>query len=242
MTGSEGPSFGRSAALFDPRLTERKTVTWHAVDVNGRDLATGRTPRPPGRPSPTAALAAAPVAPWPLAVVSAGRRVGVAEALGPGGDRVEELLARLVGQPVEVDGEALVRATPAGTLDLPVVMVDLPAGVGAAARVDLEWLAEIDRRRAAGRRAVVDAGREDALEAAVHLAVLVGTERLDPADDADVDAHVASGAQLWLLAGAVVSALSCAEPDPFAAWAALVVAGWWPVGPCDGRLVVTRLH
>jgi hypothetical protein len=67
------------------------------------------------------------------------------------------------------------------------------------------------------------------------------TERFDPAEDADVDAHVASGARLWLLTGAVASALSGGEPDPFGPWARLVRAGWWPVGPSDGRLVVSRV-
>ncbi|MDQ4070311.1 MAG: hypothetical protein M3203_12705, partial [Actinomycetota bacterium] len=73
-----------------------------------------------------------------------------------------------------------------------------------------------------------------------HVAVLVATERLGPSDHGDVDAHVASGAQLWLLTGAVVSALAGSAPDPFQPWARLVAAGWWPVGPTRGRLVVTR--
>ena len=96
-------------------------MSWHAVDAGGLDLATGRPPRPPGRPSPGTALAAAPVASWPVAVVAA---------------------------------------------------------------------------------------------------------------------HVASGARLWLLTGAVASALAAGDPDPFAPWARLVVGGWWPVGPSGGRLVV----
>jgi hypothetical protein len=77
------------------------------------------------------------------------------------------------------------------------------------------------------------------MEAALHVAMLLATERLDPVDDTDVDAHVASGARLWLLTGAVVSALAGVDPDPFAAWARLVTAGWWPVGPSGDRLVVS---
>ncbi|MGH9277448.1 MAG: hypothetical protein ACRD12_04990, partial [Acidimicrobiales bacterium] len=111
-------------------------------------------------------------------------------------------------------------------------------GVEAAGRVDRVWLAEVDRRRAAARSAVVAAGREQQMEAALRAALVAATERLTPADHG-VDGRVASGAQLWLLAGAVVSALSGADPDPFEAWGRLVAAGWWPIGPCDGRLVVS---
>ena len=161
------------------------------------------------------------------------------EALGPDGDRVANLLDALCSER-EVDVEALLRATPAGPVDLPLATVTLRAAADAAARVDPDWLTEMDRRRTECRRAVVESGREDALEAALHVALLVATERFDPCDDSDVDEHVASGARLWLLAGAVVSALSGADPDPFAEWATLVAAGWWPVGPSDGRLVVTR--
>jgi hypothetical protein len=86
--------------------------------------------------------------------------------------------------------------------------------------------------------ALVAAGRQVEAEAALHVTLLLATERLDPVDEGDVDAHVASGAQLWLLAGAVLSALSGIEPDPFQPWATLVTAGWWPIGPSDRRLVV----
>lgn len=178
--------------------------------------------------------------PWPLAVVGDdGRHLSVAEALGAGGDRVVDLLDALIRDET-VDMGALARTTPLGPSSLPLAAVTLRAAVDAADRMDPEWLAEVERRRAGCRRAVVAAGREEALEAALHVVMLVATERLDPSDDGDVDQHVASGAQLWLLAGAVASALSPARPDPFAAWADLVVAGWWPVGPSDGRLVMTR--
>ena len=207
-------------------------MSWHAVDADGRALA-GR-----GHPSPAAALAAAPVPTWPLSVVGDdGRRVPFAGAVGAGGDAIGALLDRLAaagGGPVDVG--RLAPATPAGPVDLPVDVVLLARGAAAAAAVDPSWLAAVDRRRAAGRHAVVAAGRGEELEAALHVALLLATERFDPADDADVDAHVASGARLWLLAGAVASAL--AGSDAFAAWGRLVSAGWWPVGPVGGRLVV----
>ena len=223
-------------------------MSWHAVDAGGLDLATGRPPRPPGQPSPAAALAAAPVVAWPPAVVSYdGRRLSLGQALGPGGDRVEALLAMVAGglggpdALGRADIEALARVTPAGPLSLPMSVVPLAVAVDTAARVDSGWLAEVDRRRAAPRHTLVAAGRGEEMEAALHVAMLVATERLDPADDADVDAHVASGALLWLLAGAVVSALAGVEPDPFGGWARLVAAGWWPVGPSRSHLVVSAL-
>ncbi len=139
--------------------------------------------------------------------------------------------------------EALARATPAGAVDLPLAVVTLAEGVEATQRVDRAWLDALDRRRAAARTAVVAAGREQELEAALQVAMVVATERFDPADDADVDAHVASGACLWLVTGAVASAVAGTSPDPFRSWARLVAAGWWPVGPSGGRLVVsTRDH
>lgn len=219
---------------------------WHVVDARGLDVVTGRAPAGRGRPTPAAALAAVPVPAWPLTVLGDdGRRRGLAGALGPGGDRVHDLLDALVAGPAPWEGEdgghleGLARRSPGGAVDLPLSVVDLQAGVDAAAHVDPRWLASVDRRRAGCRRSLEAAGRRAAVEAAVHLAMLLATEGLDPAGDADVDAHVASGARLWLLTGAVVSALSGAVPDPFDAWARLVVAGWWPVGPCEGRLVVS---
>lgn len=139
-----------------------------------------------------------------------------------------------------VDVERLARATPAGTVALPLAVVTLADGVAAAARVDPAWLGEVDRRRAASRHALVAAGRGAEMEAALEAAMVRAIERFDPADDTDVDAHVASGARLWLLTGAVVSALTGVDPDPFEPWARLVTAGWWPVGPSDGRLVVSE--
>jgi hypothetical protein len=136
---------------------------------------------------------------------------------------------------------ALARLTPAGPVELPLALVTLSDAVAAATHVDPVWLAAVDRSRRHARAAVVASGREAALEAALHLAILSGTERLDPADDADDDAHVASGACLWLLTGAVASAMSGAVPDPFAPSARLICGGWWPVGPSGGRLVVAGL-
>jgi len=183
------------------------------------------------------------VSAWPLEVVSRGRHLSVADALGPGGERVQHLLGALAaGSPVAAHGdvEAMARAAPAGTIDLPLAVVALPAGVRAAARVEAGWLAAVDRRRTASRQRLVAAGREADMEAALHVAMLMATGDLDPGDDTDdVDAHVASGARLWLLAGAVVSALSGVVPDPFDGWGRLIAAGWWPVGPSDGRLVVS---
>lgn len=138
-----------------------------------------------------------------------------------------------------VDVEPLARATPAGTVTLPLAMVPLSDGVAAAARVDEAWLRAVDRRRSECRDRVVAAGRRAEMEAALGETMELATERFDPADDEDVAAHVASGARLWLLTGAVVSALAGADPDPFEAWARLVTAGWWPVGPCGDRLVVS---
>ena len=136
--------------------------------------------------------------------------------------------------------DALAPATPGGTVSLPVEVVGLRAGVEAERELDRAWLAEVERRRDAARTALVAAGRRDELEAALNVTILLATERFDPADDTDVDAHVASGARSWLLTGAVASALAGTDPDPFDAWAHLVAAGWWPVGPCGGRLVISR--
>lgn len=221
-------------------------MSWHAVDASGRDLATGRDPAGPGRPSPAASLAAAPVVTWPMGAASAdGRRLGVAEALGPGGDRVQDLLDALVGGPDAAGAggtevESLAPATPGGWVDLPLQVVPLARGVEASCQVNPGWLAAGERRCSEARRTLLASGRGGELEAALHVAMLVGVERLDPADDTDVDAHVASGAQLWLLAGAVVSALAGTDPDPFRPWAWLVSAGWWPVGPSRERLVVSE--
>ncbi|MGI8807432.1 MAG: hypothetical protein ACR2KK_06260 [Acidimicrobiales bacterium] len=177
---------------------------------------------------------------WPLSVVAGdGRRLSLAQVLGPGGERVQALLDALAEANPVVDVDGLIRTTPAGRVDLPVTRVALAEGAEASGRVDRQWLAVLDRRRSVSRLALEATGRREEMEAALHVALLVATERLDPDDDTDVDAHIASGARLWLVAGAVVSALSDIEPDPFEAWARLIGAGWWPVGPSGGRLVLS---
>jgi hypothetical protein len=142
-------------------------VCWRAVDADGNALG-------PVRPSPAAALRAAPVPTWPVFVIDPeGRRITFADAIGAGGERVAALLDAL--PPAVVMPEAF------------------------------------DGQRTAWRAEVVAAGRAEDLEAALHVAMLVATERLDPADDVDVDAHAASGAQLWFLTGAVAAALAGAD-------------------------------
>jgi hypothetical protein len=180
-----------------------------------------------------------PVASWPVRVVTGGGTMAVGDALGPGGSRVELLLDRLAAPPAPPDGSllaALGRATPAGGLDLPVVVVDLGAGMAAAEAVDRAWMGVVDARREAPRARLRAHGRSPELEAALHLAMLVGTAGVG-SEDGEA-ARVASGARLWLLAGAVAWALLDDPDDPFAAWGDLVSYGLWPVGPVDGRLVV----
>ena len=219
---------------------------WVAVDQEGRDPATGRSPgrageRRRGAASPAAALAAVPVATWPLATVAAdGRTAGVGEALGPGGDRVVALLDRLAGGgpfPADLAVAGLARATPAGTVELPVAVVSVDDAASAAGSVDARWMAAVDERRSAPRSALEAAGRATELEAAINLAMLLGTDRLEAAAPG-LAARVASGAQLWLLGGGVAWALLDGDDDPFAAWAELVSWGMWPVGPVAGRLLV----
>ncbi len=222
-------------------------MTWHAVDGAGLALATGRPPQPPGATSPAAALAAAPVATWPITTVADdGRRVDVADALGPGGARVAVLLERLATRPpppADLDLAALAQATPAGPVPAPLAAVGLAEAVEATARVDEAWLAAVDGCRSAPRAPLVAAGRGTELEAALHLAMLVATGPID--EGLPAEERVASGARVWLLGGAVAWALLGAgrdladtDVDPFEAWADLVSYGIWPVGPVDGRLVV----
>lgn len=216
-------------------------MSWHARDSAGRERYG------PDRSSPIAALRAVPQGTWPLLLVrDGGLTVTAADILGPGGDRVAALLDAVVADNVDLDLdrtalEALARATPAGPVDLPLAVVPFPAAAAAADIVDPSWLAAVDARRAAAKTALAGAGRQDVFEAALHVAMLVATERFDPSDDDDVDAHVASGARLWLLTAAIVSALASTSTvaDPFAAWGRLVAGGWWPVGPSGGRLVVS---
>ena len=217
----------------------RAVAGWHVVDADGRDPATGRPPGGRGAPSPAAALARVPVARWPLTLTAGGATIAVADALGPGGARVELLLDRLGAAPPPPDAPALAalaRATPAGPLDLPVAAVGLAAGVGAAGAVDRAWMDVVEARREAPRRVLAGRGRSAELEAALNLGMLIGTDALT--GTAGEAARMASGARLWLLAGAVAWALLAGPDDPFAAWGDLVSWGLWPIGPVDGRLVV----
>lgn len=217
--------------------------SWHAVDTAGRDLSSGVVPEAPGATSPAAALACAPVVAWPLQVVADdGRRIGLAGALGSGGVAIERLLDDLWTGPAgkrSASVAALASATPAGPVDLPLAVVSVAEGVEWSAVVDAGWFDEVDRCRSAPRSGLLAAGRGVELEAALHVTMLLATEALDPADDTDVDAHVASGAQLWLLAGAVTWALAGTASNPFGPWSELVAAGLWPIGPSGGRLVVS---
>jgi hypothetical protein len=217
-------------------------MSWHAVDATGLALATGRPPAGPGHDTPAAALVAAPVVTWPLAAVDEhGQRLPLGAALGARGDRVEHLLAALAGGRLQLSGtelEALARATPAGDVVLPLAVVGLATAAGASARVDPSFLAEVEQQREDLRQAVVAQGREAHLEAALHVAMLLATERLEPAGPAADDGLVGSGARLWLFVGAVVSALAGWAPDAFAPWGWLIAAGYWPVGPSGGYLVV----
>ena len=174
-------------------------------------------------------------------VGSDGSRLALGEALGPGGRRVELLLATLLADDgsSSVDPERLATQTPVGPLHLPVSVLGLPEAVEAAASVDPAWLAAVEQRRSAPRRALLDAGRDHQLEAALHVTVLLGAEQLDPDDHTNVNAYVASGAMLWILGGAVAWALTSAKHSPFGPWAALVTDRLWPVGPSNGRLVVS---
>lgn len=195
--------------------------------------------------SAAAILAATPVPTWPLGVTGDdGETLTLGEALGPGGDEVERMLAaiRQPGpRPPAGDITQLAAATPGGWVDLPLEEVTLSEGVRRTTTLEQAWLADVDRCRSAPRPALAAAGRSDEVEAALHVAMLVATEALDPAEDSDVDAHVASGAQLWLLAGAVVWALSGGGrgANPFGPWVELIAAGRWPVGPSQGRLVLS---
>lgn len=219
----------------------RQREAWFAVDRQGCDLATGRPPEGDGAPSAAAALASAPVVTWPVVAASSdGRTLSVAEALGRGGGRVAVLLERLASDaspPGDLAVDGLTRATPAGDVDLPVTAAGLAEAVRAADEVDQDWMAEVERRRPVPRSMLGVAGRTAQLEAALNLAMLLGTGPV-PDHDGDGDARVASGARLWLLGAGVSWALTERGDDPFAAWTELVSYGIWPVGPASGRLVV----
>jgi len=180
------------------------------------------------------------VAGWPLAIVADdGGRVDVAAALGTGGKRVAELLARLATAsplPAGADIAGLAAATPAGPRADVLALVGFAEAAEASADVDRDWLREVDRCRSAPRAALEAAGRGTELEAALNLGMLLATGPVDETPGAED--RVASGGRLWLLGGALAWALTGTNADPFACWAELVSYGLWPVGPVAGHLVV----
>ncbi|MGP4024129.1 AMP-binding protein [Actinomadura sp. 3N407] len=164
----------------------------------------------------------------------------LARDLGPGGDRVAALLHGMSahlpadGAHVPRRGEAHVPESVAGA---PVrLMRDVPAAL--LDRVDPGWLARLEGRRHDARQRLTDTGRGDRLELAEHVAMLVATPRLRPADPGDADALAISGAILWLVGTLVATALTDDRDD---ALAELITCGWWPVGPVDGAFRIAPL-
>ncbi|TYB47904.1 hypothetical protein [Actinomadura chibensis] len=163
---------------------------------------------------------------------------GLARDLGPGGDRVAALLDG-VSAHVPPDGAHRRRSE-----ELPETLAGAPVrrvpDVSAAVldRVAPDWLASLERRRHDARRRLLGAGRADRLELAEHVAMLVATPRLRPADPGDADALALSGAVLWLVGTLVAGALADDRAD---ALAELVTGGWWPVGPVDGAFLTAPL-
>ncbi|WP_336215594.1 hypothetical protein [Nonomuraea sp. LPB2021202275-12-8] len=156
---------------------------------------------------------------------------GLAADLGPGGHRVAALLHALSARPPSGSH------TPGEVEGMPVRQVeDVPAAL--LDRVDPGWLAWLESRRSEARARLVADGREDRLELAEHVAMLVATPRLEPAEPGDGDALAMSGAILWLLGTLVATSLADDRDD---ALADLVGHGWWPVGPVDGALLVAPL-
>ena len=100
----------------------------------------------------------------------------------------------------------------------------------AARYTDQDWVAAVAERRSAPLAALLQAGRGDQLEAALHTTMLLAVEHL-PATEDGADVRAASGAQLWMLGGMVTAALAGAPDDPFAPWAELLGCGIWPIGP-----------
>ncbi|HEX2041482.1 MAG TPA: hypothetical protein VHF24_02490, partial [Acidimicrobiales bacterium] len=173
------------------------------------------------------------------AASSAGRTLAPAEVLGPGGARVVDLLDRIAVralEPAALPVAELARRTPAGTVNLPLAVVGAGTAAHVADQVDRSWMAAVERRRSAPRSRLAAAGRGLELEAALNLAMLVGTGPVED-DGLQLEARVFSGARLWLLGGAVAWALAGGE-DPFSSWAELVSFGLWPVGPVGDRLVL----
>ena len=165
---------------------------------------------------------------------------GFARDLGPGGDRVAALLDGVSAHLRTGEANAPRRGgghLPQAVAGAPVRPVrDIPATL--LDRVDPGWLARLERRRDDARRRLLRAGREDRLELAEHVAMLVATPRLRPADPGDADALAMSGAILWLVGTLIAVALTDDRDD---ALAELMARGWWPVGPVDGAFLVAPL-
>ncbi|MEU4539710.1 hypothetical protein AB0G15_33135 [Streptosporangium sp. NPDC023825] len=181
---------------------------------------------------------------------------GLAAELGPGGDRVERLLRGICA----ADRPERAPDSPLTAPGSPLTVVRDPAVAAAAMdRVDPAWLEALDRRRGEARERLVAAGREKQLDTAEHVAMLVATPRLDPADQTDPDARAVSGALLWLIGTVVADAL--ADPggapaangdgpgpghdhdhdhdDPLSGLADLLASGWWPIGPVNGDFLIS---
>ncbi|MFI7441573.1 hypothetical protein [Nonomuraea indica] len=154
---------------------------------------------------------------------------GLAADLGPGGDRVDLLLRGLTrgGEPSRACLPPLAGALPVRALSrVPACLMD---------RVDPRWLAGLERRRHAARAALLAAGRDAQLELGEHVAMLLATPLLEPADPDDADARAVSGAILWLVGTLVATALAGDDDDLLAD---LLGRGWWPIGPVDGAFLV----
>ncbi|GGL57043.1 hypothetical protein [Planomonospora parontospora] len=173
---------------------------------------------------------------------------GFAGELGPGGDRVAALLHGLVAHlpagdvssPPPAGPDPRTGRVPAEVGGLPVRWADeLPAVL--LDRVDPLWLAWLESRRSEARARLRDARREDRLEFAEHVAMLVATPRLRPADPADAGALAMSGAILWLVGTLVATALTDDRDDRADRLADLTARGLWPVGPVDGAFLLAPL-
>lgn len=152
----------------------------------------------------------------------------LAVRLGPGGERIARLLT------------GVCRARPgAGPVPPGTEPVDLTRAVAEMDRVAGAWLAGLGDHAERARTRLAADGRTDDLDTALHLAMLLATYRLGRVDDCGLDgadARAVSGALLWLVSGAVTTAL--AGDDGFHREAGLIAEGWWPVGPVDGRFLI----
>ncbi|WP_051865939.1 hypothetical protein [Streptosporangium roseum] len=169
---------------------------------------------------------------------------GLAGELGRGGDRVERLLHGFCEATRPSTAPGFTSPAPARPATRFTVVLDRGTAAATMDLVDPGWLADLDRRRAAARSRLLEAGREDQLELAEHVAMLVATPRLDPADPEDAEARAVSGALLWLIGTVVAGALAGGdggedEDGTLAELADLLESGWWPIGRVNGRFLIT---